>query len=396
MKFKKLFMTLGLALGLGVGAVAGIASTKEVLKADASFSGGEYVYLQPNSDWTSAGARFAFAYITTDDSNTYWADLSLYDSSLGIYEGVIPEGTWGKLIFTRMNPSVSANNWDNKWNQTGDLTSLDNEFYVITGWDNSGNWSGPYYGSRNFNWQIVFEDGVTSPIALSWENDGTGQAAYKGALPANKPFRVERVEDSTVYRDYENKETGDTDAFSKGYFEKDSDSNYIVANTAGEYEIYVKPNGVLWTQVSSTVEATAFATTFLTETSKVCKDSSLGAGDTDISSLEAIWNAADDGEDQLEELWGELTGGAKAVFATGTANDTVAAAKARYVVIMGRYADTLNAFSGGPSYSAVINEPFTVQNSESNMAIWVIVGASLIAVFASGAFIILRKRKQQF
>ena len=38
-----------------------------------------------------------------------------------IYGCKIPEG-YPKVIFCRMNPGAAANNWDNKWNQTGDLT----------------------------------------------------------------------------------------------------------------------------------------------------------------------------------------------------------------------------------------------------------------------------------
>jgi hypothetical protein len=41
----------------------------------------------------------------------------------GIYEVPIPtDKNFPKVIFCRMNPSAAANNWNNKWNQTGDLT----------------------------------------------------------------------------------------------------------------------------------------------------------------------------------------------------------------------------------------------------------------------------------
>ena len=39
----------------------------------------------------------------------------------GVYECEKLDG-YNKVIFCRMNPSSSTNNWNNKWNQTGDLT----------------------------------------------------------------------------------------------------------------------------------------------------------------------------------------------------------------------------------------------------------------------------------
>ena len=62
----------------------------------------------------------------------------------GIYE-VLKSSLKAKLIFCRMNPSATANNWNNKWNQTSDLTlpTNGNNLYTITNgaWDNSGSWS---------------------------------------------------------------------------------------------------------------------------------------------------------------------------------------------------------------------------------------------------------------
>ena len=63
----------------------------------------------------------------------------------GIYE-VAKQSGYPKVIFCRMNSSTTANNWDNKWNQTGDLTiptNGNNCFTVPNGaWDGStSSWS---------------------------------------------------------------------------------------------------------------------------------------------------------------------------------------------------------------------------------------------------------------
>lgn len=100
------------------------------------------LYLKPNSNWKEAGARFA-AYFFEGDANT-WVSLTDADGD-GVYECSVPAG-YSNLIFTRMNPSTSDNNWDNKWNQTSDLkvpSDGTNLYTVKEGtWDNGGGtWS---------------------------------------------------------------------------------------------------------------------------------------------------------------------------------------------------------------------------------------------------------------
>ena len=104
------------------------------------------LYLKPNSNWKQSNARFA-AYFFNNGGNAW---VSMVDSdSDGIYEVNIPEGyTFGdNVIFCRMNPSSTANNWNNKWNQTADLkipTDGKNLFTIPgTTWDNAtnSNWS---------------------------------------------------------------------------------------------------------------------------------------------------------------------------------------------------------------------------------------------------------------
>ena len=76
------------------------------------------LYLKPNSNWLMSGARFAM-YTWGGSAGEKWISMSDTDSD-GIYEGVLPAG-YTNVIFCRMNPSTTANNWDNKWNQSGDL-----------------------------------------------------------------------------------------------------------------------------------------------------------------------------------------------------------------------------------------------------------------------------------
>ncbi len=99
------------------------------------------IYLAPNSNWKSDGARFAAYFF---DNGETWVDMTDSDGD-GIYECSVPEG-FPSVIFCRMNSGTTENNWSNKWNQTGNLTvptDGKNLFTVPdTEWDNfTGSWS---------------------------------------------------------------------------------------------------------------------------------------------------------------------------------------------------------------------------------------------------------------
>lgn len=95
------------------------------------------LYLQPSSDWLTAGARFAAFFFGNGDT---WLDCTDADGD-GVYEVTAPEG-YPSVIFCRMNPATTENNWSNKWNQTGDLTvpTDDKVCYAVSGWD-AGQWT---------------------------------------------------------------------------------------------------------------------------------------------------------------------------------------------------------------------------------------------------------------
>ena len=109
--------------------------------AFASAAAATKLYMQPNSNWKIDNARFAAYFWNSSGSNT-WADCTDADGD-GIYEVAVPDG-YDSIIFCRMNPSTTANNWNNKWNQTKDLkvpTDGTNCYHVV-GWDNgNGQWT---------------------------------------------------------------------------------------------------------------------------------------------------------------------------------------------------------------------------------------------------------------
>lgn len=101
-----------------------------------------YLYLKPNDNWKSDGARFA-AYFWTNNTNGTWKDM---DQCLdtAYYKVKIPNGYGsGNVIFGRMNPGTTTNSFDDgvRWNQTGDLdvSGHGGKIYTITD-RGSGSW----------------------------------------------------------------------------------------------------------------------------------------------------------------------------------------------------------------------------------------------------------------
>ena len=158
---------------------------------------GTTLYLKPNENWLQGDARFAVYY--WNNSGNAWVDMTASDED-GMYEAVIPSG-YTNIIFCRMNPNAAENSWDNKWNQTADLTvpTDDTNCYTVADgtWDNGGGtWSA-------YSPALVL---YLKPNS-NWLNDGARFAAYFfGADPV-------------VWVDM-------TDADSDGYYECEAPEGY--------------------------------------------------------------------------------------------------------------------------------------------------------------------------
>ena len=101
------------------------------------------LYLKPNDNWVIDNARFAAYFFGNGET---WVGMTDPDGD-GVYQVNVPDG-YPSVIFCRMNPSATDNNWGTKWNQTGDLTvpsDLPDVLYTVPAgfWDGSDNssWS---------------------------------------------------------------------------------------------------------------------------------------------------------------------------------------------------------------------------------------------------------------
>ena len=104
----------------------------------ANIPAGTKLYLTPNANWKKDNARFAAYFYGNGEA---WVSMTKVEGETDLYELTSPDKSFTNVIFCRMNPSASANNWNNKWNQTDDLTynGTQNWYTVKEGtWDKGG------------------------------------------------------------------------------------------------------------------------------------------------------------------------------------------------------------------------------------------------------------------
>ncbi len=153
------------------------------------------IYCSPFSEWHNDGARFA-VYAYGDGDNTAWYDLVAVEGAENVYSAEIAEA-FPTVIFCRMNGATTENNWDNKWNQTADLTlpTDGKNLYTITGWnENDGTWS--VYTAQGGDDPVV-EPEVTLPVVAiagtmnEWSAEANVMVAAEDSLSASVKIALE-------------------------------------------------------------------------------------------------------------------------------------------------------------------------------------------------------------
>ena len=125
----------------------------------------EKLYLTPNSNWTQANARFAAYFFGNGEK---WVGMTTVAGETDLYEVTVPSG-YTKVIFCRMNPSASANNWSNKWNQSGDLTiPTDGKDHFIV---KSGSWDGATTTWSTYTPPVYTIAGSPAVLGSGWSTD---------------------------------------------------------------------------------------------------------------------------------------------------------------------------------------------------------------------------------
>lgn len=163
------------------------------------------IYLHPGKEWMSDGARFAAYFFGNGE---VWVDMTDADGD-GNYECKLPTGGYTSVIFTRMNPAFTDNNWNNEtesrvWNQSPDLdvptgnavcfvinpgkwNPEDSDFGYWTTFppvvdeqpDNGGNTGGDNTGNTSV--RIYLSNAWGWPLIWCWDPSNNDQQIFEGA-----------------------------------------------------------------------------------------------------------------------------------------------------------------------------------------------------------------------
>ncbi len=103
----------------------------------ATITSGTKLYLKPSDNWKQSSARFAM-FLFNGTSGDKWYSMSDGDGD-GIYSATINSGeNYEKVIFARMDPGNTTNDWNTRWNSTCDLTCDGSK--TLYDMSDSGNW----------------------------------------------------------------------------------------------------------------------------------------------------------------------------------------------------------------------------------------------------------------
>ena len=133
------------------------------------------IYLKPNSNWTADNARSS-AYFFEDGKEARW--MSMYKDG-DYYYCQVPGEDHANVIFARMNPNTSDNNFNDgvRWNQTANL-HIEGNCYTLSGELNnlSGSWSTLWttYSASKYS------------VTLNATKNGTTTATYNSTTTTSK------------------------------------------------------------------------------------------------------------------------------------------------------------------------------------------------------------------
>lgn len=143
------------------------------------------LYLLINNDWKTSNARYA-AYVWTDGKDPMWFDLSQEDGDVYRVELTAEAKSWSNVIFVKMKPNTTDNEWKYSDAQTADLKiqaqSAGTDCFKITGKQDDGKAIGKWV-KYPFDTFTVTLDAVSYKSAVDKETNGfTGGKVNVGGV----------------------------------------------------------------------------------------------------------------------------------------------------------------------------------------------------------------------
>ena len=147
-----------------------------------------HIFVKDNIGWRNDGAKLAI-YYWNGSTNGWCGFLKTVPGDATLFEGWIP-ASYTSLKFVRFsNTKGAVGDWNDKWNETGDLTiSSGNNLFTITDWG-TGSWSAYsrkgkfriYNDSKDKNWYLHF---YPHNVLIYDANSGSGTMASQ-SVPAD-------------------------------------------------------------------------------------------------------------------------------------------------------------------------------------------------------------------
>ncbi len=224
----------------------GISHHDSNIEVNADSASLSTLYLKPNSNWQLANARFA-AYFFQDNNNT-WVNMNKVDrSDMVVYSVAIPtDKTYGNVIFCRMDPNKTENNWTSGdsngpfWNQTNNLTIDANEGDCYTIADDAWSKGDGSWSNYSDTYSYSINGGTTMDMIANSEN--TNEYMSSQAVSLNKDDKITFSKNGEVISVNPN----DDNQLTKVYKENDNDNYLVVAEDFTETLYFNYTTNKVW------------------------------------------------------------------------------------------------------------------------------------------------------
>lgn len=378
----KLFSILALA-SAGAFVVGSSLKSKKVESAEAGDATRLYLDMSAFTDWYGDSASFKVHTWNSANGDKYFTATKVADAYYYCDVDLATYASGGGYRFSRYN-STGATEWNQgAWNSYAVEV---NTYYRADGYtdgswstENQATWT--VVGATNGVWAGLDED-ISFSLTMRFNNEGLSFYNTSVNLTAGSVFKVKKGNWDAGYG-YNAIETGAGSVIADEAVSGENDSNITVVKS-GSYEIYMKPfAGKFWMQENSEVSATNWSTSFLNQTNSIC--SANGTSANHLTALQGVWSG-------IKDSFDVLTMGARNIIKTGTANATVKDAHDRYVHIIERYGETLDAFDDWTVSPARVLSFVNEQGNKTNLIV-IITVIALVSISATGALIFFKKRK---
>ena len=146
------------------------------------------------TNWDASDGEERFALNYTVDGTQYWTDFNAVEGETNTYSAVFPASA-SMIIPCRMavtyynsnyGTTLAINEWDRKWNQTADITTInDMALYTITNMDGAYTES-VYTPLETYTATFTNNAAWSEVYAYAWSGDGDAAVKFLGNYPGTK------------------------------------------------------------------------------------------------------------------------------------------------------------------------------------------------------------------